>query len=340
MQIVRICGVWIALTAIAIAAAPAFAGVRAYKATSPWNTPITANPKINPNSAALISRLGESFGTNVASYTMPVYLVTSSTPLKTVSLSGTFSLVTGDSVCNRTGSASVRVPIPDEAVAAAGTDAQIILLNEATGEEWGFWQAAKQPDGSWVAVNGYKYNIQWDGIPPVTPHAFMSRGARVPYLTGLVRPWEIIQGRVEHAIAFAYQSPASTFVCPATGSDGSSGSTDMPEGTRIQLDPTLNVDDPALGLSRTGKILARAMQQFGLILIDGGGHPKVYGEYQVTAAWNTTNSSALDYWTSTLVRNIPHTRFRVLVTSPTTCLPEASGSQDVIRPAVTNITSP
>ena len=155
-----------------------------------------------------------------------------------------------------------------------------------------------------------------------------------PYLTGLVRPWEIAQGHVDHAIAFAYQSPSDSVICPATKSDGSaSRASNMPEGARIQLDPTLNVDDPAYSLTRTGKILARAMQQYGMILIDGAGHPKIYGEYQGSAGWNSTDPSALNYWTDKVVQNIPYSRFRVLLTSRTTCLPGGSGTSDTIAPA-------
>ena len=60
----------------------------------------------------------------------------------------------------------------------------------------GFSKATPNSDGTWSAGNGYHYNTQWSGVPPTH---FASRGAGVPYLTGLIRPCEIAQGQINHA---------------------------------------------------------------------------------------------------------------------------------------------
>jgi hypothetical protein len=302
--------------------------VRPYTDASPWNTVIPANPRVHESSAAYMTLLAASgfsgFGANVESYTMPVYMVGNDDPLKTVTLSGAFTLVTDD-VSTTRGSKVQSIPIPSGAKAAAGGDGQIILWNEDTGDEWGLWKAFPCIYGDcWNATNGYKYNANWDGIPPSTPNVFFNRGAGVPYLTGLIRPWEIIQGRIEHAVAFAVSGPSDSVICPATKTDGSSTNPfALSEGVRLQLDPAFNVDDPAYNLTRTGKIIARAMQEYGLILIDGSGSPKIYGEYQGTASWSST-PTALNYWNRNVVSTIPFHRFRVLVTDPNTCLPATS----------------
>src|SRR5436190_10666594 len=95
---------------------------------------------------------------------------------------------------------------PDGAKQSAGTDSQMIIIDTQTGAEYGLYHAAKQTDGSWTAANGYSYNIAWSG----TQINFGSRGAGVPYYAGLIRPWEIRQGHIDHAIAFVYQFTAAS----------------------------------------------------------------------------------------------------------------------------------
>ncbi len=300
----------------------ASSSARPYSDESPWNTALPADPAVASDSDLLIAALGENFGARVLQFTMPVYPVNGQTPLKTVVLSGLLSVVAnGNSTLTRQFLASVQVPIPDGARAAEGSDSQIVLWNPDTGDEWGFWQAGESADGTWSAVNGYRYNTRWNGIPPraFDDKPFGSRGSGVPYLAGLIRPWEIVQGRIRHAIAFGYQNPSPAFVAPATKSDGTGSG--MPEGTRIQLNPEYDTS----GLSRTGRIITQAMKEYGLVLIDCAGHPKIYGEYQETAGWSN-DPSALDYWSENVVKAVPYTKFRVIRTSVSTGMPIGGAS--------------
>ncbi|MBI3977128.1 MAG: hypothetical protein HY331_02975 [Chloroflexi bacterium] len=277
---------------------------RPYAANSPWNTPIGPNPAYDPQSARYLSALAGSFGSDPTQYTYPVYEIASNTPLRTIKLSGTFSNVTdnGTGLTNLKAPA-LQIPIPAGARPARGGDAQFIIWNRETGDEWGFWKVIVNADGTYAATNGYHYNTNWSGVPP---KGFISRGAGVPYLTGLIRPWEIAQGRIDHAIAFAYDYPTPEYVYPATKSDGSGSYPDMPEGTRLQLDPSLtNADFDRWGLSPTGKIIARALQEYGMIIIDKSGHPKIYAEYEATADWNGTLSAST-------ISKIPYAAFHVI----------------------------
>jgi hypothetical protein len=272
-----------------------------YSSTSYWNT-VVINYPVHQNSASLISTLSSGFTANVGSFTMPVYIVDETTPIKVVKVGSTLSRVVGDTIIFR--GDTISVPIPPGAGPATGSDEQAIFWNPTTGDEWGFWQFQTSQDS---ARSGYLYNTNWDGMPPTEGiFSFGSRGAGVPYLTGLIRPWEIIQGRIDHAIAFAMIGPKSTFVCPATKSDGRGGG--MPEGTRIRLRADYNIS----GLTRTGQIIATALKVYGAILIDGSGSNKIYGEFQGTANWNTTNPAATNYWNTNLISSIPPTSYEVV----------------------------
>ena len=144
------------------------------------------------------------------------------------------------------------------------------------------------------------------------------RGAGTPYLAGLVRPWEIAQGHIDHAIAWAYTSPTSAHVYPAQKSDGSGANTgDMPEGSRLVLDPTLTCTsyNPATTAPsgvpcaagsqintlcstsnnpRACMIIAVALQTYGAFEIDNSGSTKLYLEADSTASpsWSSLGISS------------------------------------------------
>jgi hypothetical protein len=276
-----------------------------YASDSPWNTPIAARPTIDPSNAAYMASLasaGSYVGSDPTEYTIPLYTIDSSTPEHAVTLSGGYSNVTGPSTMTHASGLTVYAPVPANAQPAAGSDAQVVVWNPATGDEWGFWMFTNS-GGQMTAVNGYHYNTLWSGVPP---SGFGSRGAGVPYLTGLVRPCEIAQGHIDHAIAFAYQYPAPGHVYPATKSDGDVAS-GMPEGTHLQLDPSIPDSTIEDTWHCTGPcfITAKALQKYGMYLIDHAGHPKVYFEYDATANWGGTV-------TANTTRPIPISAFRVV----------------------------
>ncbi len=292
-----------ALPARAVPAAPPDR-VRPYTADSPWNLKIGPNPEIERSGAEMIRTLRGVFGCDPYRYTFPVRIVSSNTPQREVIFTGRFFDVRDDRFVDARRHPTVRIPIPNGSVSARGTDAHLILWNPVTGDEWGLWKARGKVRNVWVAVNGYHYNTRWRGVPPI---GFGSRGAGVPYLAGLVRPWELRRGRIEHAIALGINDPAPTHIYPATKSDGSNPRLlSLPEGARLQLDPTLTDRDfDRWGLSAAGKTIARALQEYGMIVVDGSGHPKLYVEYEDTAHWGALVGP-------NTVRAIPYSSFRLL----------------------------
>lgn len=278
---------------------PTWSSAQPYSEDSPWNTPLAEDAPVHERSEEFMARIGEGFTSDTSQYTLPVYEVGDETPLTEVRIIHLFSDVADDGTSvERHQQVTLDVPVPEGAVAATGTDAQIVIVNTDTGEEWGFWQFEPEGEG-YSATNGYRYHVGWNAVPP---EGFGSRGAGVPYLTGLIRPVQFEQGRIDHAIAFAYPTPSPDHVFPATKSDGQGDpELDLPEGARLRLDPTLDDDDfERMGLSAEGLIIARALQDYGMILIDVAGRPKIYAEYDATARWegaiteNTISSLPLE----------------------------------------------
>jgi hypothetical protein len=257
---------------------------RPYSPSSPWNTPIGDNARY----AGALPVAGP-LTSDPTQFTYPVYQAGPNTPRRSLHVDGVYSNVTagGRALAVRQG-VKVRVPIPNGARAAAGSDAQVVLIDPATGDEWGAWQLRREGNG-WRAENAYHYNTRWSGVPPHAPggRPFGSRGAGVPYLAGLVRPCEIARGRIDHALAFAYDSPSPQHRYPATKSDGTGrGRSALPEGTRLQLDPSLSAGRiRSWGCRQACLVVARALQRYGMFVIDSSGRPKVMFEYVGTARW-------------------------------------------------------
>ncbi len=278
---------------------------RPYSDSSPWNTRLGPETRYSPQSAQYVAAIDGELSSSPDQYTYPVFEVTNATPLQKVTISGWFSNVTESGrKISRQREGSVQVPVPANAEAAAGSDAQVILINRTTGDEWGASHFERRSDGTYSAWNVYRYNTSWDGVPP---DGFINRGAGVTYLSGLVRPCELARGRIDHALAFAYDFPTDQFVFPATKSDGDSrGAPDMPEGSRLQLDPKLSAarirDWGCTGACFT---IARALQQYGMYVIDNSGRPKLMLEYRGTARWPESIGSKT-------VKPIPSSAFRLV----------------------------
>ncbi len=280
-----------------------------YTSTSPWNTPI-GTAKIDAKSSSYIGTLVKNLGSDTTTFTMAVYPVTSSTPLKSVKVAANYSNVSAPNSLQVQKAVTVSIPIPVGALPANGTDSQIILVNYQTGDEWGLWQATPNADGTWSSKNGYHYNINWSGVPP---SGFISRGAGVPYLTGLIRPCEIKQGHIDHVVAFAYEQVSNGFVYPATKSDGTAPFPGMPEGTHLQLDPAItDAQLTAKGCTNACLTIAHAMQKYGMFIIDFAGHPKIYAEYEGSAHWTSLPSQQQVVADTVTEKKIPYTWWRVV----------------------------
>lgn len=286
-----------------------------------WNIPIASlGAQINPSSQTYIDELlvpDRPLKSATNAYTFPVYLVNSSQPGVTVRVANLFSNVTAPGVLVKEFTPTLSIPFPPDAQAAAGTDGHIIVVNTQTGDEWGFWKGIKQADGSWDVTNGYHYNVNWNGEVPA---GFGSRGAGLTYMAGLIRRCEASEGVIRHAIAFGYTFPCGAratgtcrtngpeFVYPATKSDGKGDEAwAMPEGARLYIDPPPTETELGTwcGADAMCRMMAQALTDYGMIVIDNAGDSKLYAESSLTADW----TGVLNQFTPS---KIPLSRFKVL----------------------------
>ena len=265
---------------------------RPFSSSSPWNTPIAANPAIDPNSAAMITDFSTisgqtTFWINIQNYSVPVYWVDSTTtPMVNVvaSLGGTGFRggAADDSVSGGTGSA----PIPSGAMPAAGTDMHLAIVDRAVGMEWGMWDAVP-PGANWTAGLAATMDLTGDGVRPPTNNNpwWAGQGPRAcgfSLIAGLITEDDVKSGAIEHALVVAYSNIRSSYYTPPASSAQGTTGTAQPTGNgilcggQIQLDPTLDVT--TLGLSSAGLMIAKALQKYGAFVGDYSGSTSLFAE--------------------------------------------------------------
>ena len=174
------------------------------------------------------------------------------------------------------------VPIPPRARPSPGTDGHMTIYQPSTDRLWEFWRAVKRPDGwhaSWGGAMkrvsrspGYYTDKSWPGRSWFN---WGSTATSLPVAGGTILIDEIRAGQIPHALAIAIpQSRAGVFAWPAQRTDGKGGPRTVPEGARLRIDPSLDVE--RLAMHPVGKMIARAAQRHGLVVRDVTGHATAF----------------------------------------------------------------
>jgi hypothetical protein len=149
--------------------------------------------------------------------------------------------------------------------------------------------------------------------PGYFPAPFGATGTGLSVFAGLIRVAELRTLRIDHALALGIpRAKAHAFVWPAQRSDGASPLRDaIPEGTRLRIDPRLDLD--TLGLPPAGLAIARAAQRYGIIVRDQAGAVTFYGEDP--ARFGSPNPYGAIFggkYASNVIANFPWGRLQVL----------------------------
>ncbi len=280
---------------------PAFPLLNLYSTDSVFNSPVAENPTIDPDSDHLIEGLvrSEQFVIQVGQFSTTVFFAGENTAQHNVELPCGEFWELGISELTE-------VPIPSWATPSNDVDGSdsppvgcgeesaqdnfLVILDLEDRCEYDFWQA-RQENGEWVASFGTGFDMDGTGVHP---NGMSSRGSGFAFLGGVIWPSELAAGEINHPLAFSYEFPkAGGPVAPATDSDGvSTESFALPEGSRIQLDPDFNLNN--LNLTDYELTIAKAMQEYGLILVDRGGAGPA-GFYAVDPS-SSANNDYTDTW--------------------------------------------
>ena len=124
---------------------------------------------------------------------------------------------------------------------------------------------AQEVDGAWEAGSGAQWDLDSNALRPLDWTSADAAG--LPILPGLVRYDELAAGRILHALRFTAPVTRKAYIYPARHYASSSTSTSLPPmGLRVRLKATANLT----GLSPQAKVIAVALQRYGMILADNG----------------------------------------------------------------------
>lgn len=235
---------------------PGAPGCAIFPATNVWNVRIDARPRA-ANSATMISAIGLDRGLHMdfgsfAGYGIPYQVVSTSTPRSTV----TFEY---DDESDHVG-----YPIPTNPKIEGGSDRHILMVDRDACRLYELFAAYKS-GGIWHAGSGATWDL---GSNALRPAGWTSADAAgLPILPGLVRYDEVAAGAIRHALRFTTNRTRTAYVYPARHQAGSSSSTSLPPmGLRVRLKSTYDTS----GLSAQARVIAQALQRYGMILADNG----------------------------------------------------------------------
>lgn len=293
------------------------AGCMIFPADNAWNVDISS-PKIAttsiytgiPQSTTLHPDLGGWSGSS--SYGIPFNVVGATQPEATV----TFNLYaaqsdpgpggwTTDPASGGNGVTGYPFPVgmkiegDPAAGQTPGDDHALVLVQGATCGApctvYETWLTVGGASAPWTASNGAKWNLASNELRPLGWTSADAAGLSV--FAGLLRLEELKAGVITHAIRVTFNNFQEGYVYPATHliKGSAIGGSDPPMGLRLRLKASFN----ASGLSGPGKIVAKAMQTYGLIVADKGSDWFFQGDSD--DGWNDNDPAGNDTYVGELL---------------------------------------
>jgi hypothetical protein len=216
---------------------------------------------------------------------------------------------------------SFKVRAPADIKAGSGVDYPLVIFDRSSSEynghpvEYRMWQANIDPVNRRVTCNGGGVGVyandgrilddiqtQQGKVKRALGQADIfgqNTGSGCSYTVGMIRPVSIENGRIDHAIRVAIGYPhGNRWFWPATRTEwwGAHVNHNAPMGARIFIDHAVDVDSLATVVEKElshplNKAFARifivALQEFGMIALDGSGGNNIYFESAQTADWES-----------------------------------------------------
>jgi serine/threonine-protein kinase len=244
-----------------------------FTATNPWSTPVDADPKSAESDAIvawLASNGGWGAGAMYIDFSITVQQADASTPLLTFNPTGDF--YTPD--CDH-----VPFPVPPGGAlegeqgysCTQNGDCHLIVIHAPTHKLYEMWRA-DMTGGTfnggctavWDLTKTYPPNLRGDGCTSAD-------GGGFPIAAMLFNADEVYAQEIPHAIRFILPNErirAGTYVHPGSHTTSTSGGSNAPPyGVRFRL----RADFPLANLPSDGaRVVAKAMQKYGMFLADGG----------------------------------------------------------------------
>ncbi|WP_277627939.1 malectin domain-containing carbohydrate-binding protein [Arsenicicoccus dermatophilus] len=282
--------------AAAVTAAPEPFPTRLFAPDSFWYRRLPTTTPTDANSATIAKNIydqsiefygkpGEpAIGVNTTQYSSPLYVARNSDPVTSFSWDNCQGKTYGD-----TGLISGHLSnlhIPDRAIPAEGTDQEMTIYNADTGELTETW-ITKKTNGRWTACWGgtIRGAASSNGVFPAP---FGTTASGLSFAGGTIRASELAAGHIDHVVGIALPNiaPWPTISTPANRTDGynPTGRPVAAQGQMLRIPANVNLD--AMKLSPTARTIAKAAQEYGLIVWDTAGSVSFRAENPLALATN------------------------------------------------------
>ena len=158
----------------------------------------------------------------------------------------------------------VGYPIPRRPRIEAGSDHHMLIVNSGSCKLYEMWNVRHTRRG-WRAGSGAVWKMTSNAL---RPDGWTSADAAgLPILPGLVRYPEVAAGVIDHALRFTAPQTRNAHIYPARHDAGSGSSVSLPPmGLRVRLKSSFDLSQ----LSPQARVVAVALQHYGMILADNG----------------------------------------------------------------------
>jgi hypothetical protein len=278
---------------------PVVGGCSVFPADNAWNQDISQAP-LHPSSAAIIAtiqgngrtRLHPDFGEN-PDYGIPFVVVPGDQPLVPITYAAY-----GDE--SDPGPFPVPLDAPVEGGNGSTGDRHVLVLRSDTCDLFELYRAFRSGAG-WRADSGARFDLRSNALRPLGWTSADAAG--LPILPGLVRYEEVAAGEIRHAIRVTFSETRRGYVLPATHFASSNDDANLPPmGLRLRLQATFDTSQ----LTGQARVIAVAMQRYGLIVADNGSNWFFQGA--PSAGWNDDDLNQL--------KGISGSNFEVVDTGP------------------------
>jgi outer membrane biosynthesis protein TonB len=279
---------------------------RLYATSAFINQPVASSPALASNSAAMVSAAVTSASSSAnfsdnADWGVPITTADAQ--------SSSYAIGCQYYYCDHS---FADMHIPTSAQPNTGSDGHLVVL-QPDGSELDLWGAQHTSTG-WTSASRWVESASGPANNCATQTTCGGADvANFALAAGLVRPEEIAQGHIDHALAITTPNTRQGYIaCPATNSDGKHTDPNaLPIGAHIQLNPSINV--ATLNIPSWQKVIATALQKYGAYVTDTGGSLAVQAESNLGRSYNawakagvpdTGPSLASLPWSSTRILNM------------------------------------
>ena len=203
-------------------------------------------------------------------------------------------------------------PIPAnariEGGAGATGDRHLLIHQPSSCRLYELFDAHRLANGRWHAGSGAVFDLRSNRL---RPRGWTSADAAgLPILPGLVRYDEVAGGAIRHAIRVTVPRSRNTYLWPARHRASTLTSSSLPPmGLRLRMKASVSL----VGLPAQSRVIAQAMQSYGLIVADNGSPWFISGTQD--SRWRNDDLNVLKRFTGTSFEVVDESALMISVDS-------------------------